>query len=172
MSQGDNARDYSDRNEQWSEILEAILPVLSKGFVAYGETCAAAVHYAGFYDEIKRCEFSALRPDFDTLLPELDQVCRKKGIVLQLPSGFTVEDSVPYAVVCARGEEVYLYPLDTIPDQVTLRFAVLHAPDRCRLVARHGGAYRVSTFGRKGWTFPCSHNEAWLFGDPNAERDW
>lgn len=131
MSQGDNARDYSDRNEQWSEILEAILPVLSKGFVAYGETCAAAVHYAGFYDEMKRCEFSALRPDFDTLLPELDQVCRKKGIVLQLPSGFTVEDSVPYAVVCARGEEVYLYPLDTIPDQVTLRFKLFKEASQC-----------------------------------------
>lgn len=131
MSKEKNARDFSERNARWSEILAAILPVLAKGFVAYGETCAAAVHYAGFYDEMKRCEFSALRPDFDALLPELVQVCRKKGIVLQLPSGFTAEGSVPYAVVCARGEEVYLYPLDTIPDQVTLRFKLFKEASQC-----------------------------------------
>ena len=118
------------RNETWTKILTARSPEISERFFAYGDTCAAAIHYGAFFDTMEACEFGALRADFAAVVPELAKKAHDLGLRVSRPKGITRFAEAPYvkmqlADAADDDECVFLYPLDNLPMQVMLRFKIL-----------------------------------------------
>lgn len=105
------------------EVLELVNRVGQGRIFAFGDACTCAIHYQGFYEGLP-LEFAALRKDYEELLPALQEAAAQAGLDFAGThelGGIAYE--LPFATVGRSGAaEARIYPLDKIPDQVTLRF--------------------------------------------------
>ena len=123
------------RERAWVDMLAVVRPAMGDRAFAIGDACAAAVHYGACYEGMGEFAFALLREDFDERRGDIAAAARA--------AGYKVKDVVwagerrferPYLSIgaCvadgADGKGVWawldVYPLDTIPVQVTLRFKV------------------------------------------------
>ncbi|MBR2521585.1 MAG: LicD family protein [Coriobacteriales bacterium] len=109
-----------------TEVLRKIAPSLDTSVFAIGNTCVAAIHYQALYEGMGPVTFAAFREDYDAVLERLVQACGRIG--LQCDHEVEVGGklfSKPYARVGDGQAWINFYPLDEIPYQTILRFAIL-----------------------------------------------
>ena len=131
----DKAQVHTPREAALLDVLELVNRVGQGRIFAFGDACTCAIHYRGFYEGLN-LEFAALREDYEELLPSLQEAAAQAGLdfagVHEL--GGTVY-KLPYATVGRSGAgEVRIYPLDRIPDQVTLRFKLFREAGKVQQV--------------------------------------
>lgn len=112
----------------WLALLQAVSPAFEGRVFAFGDSCIAAIHYAGFYDGMADFDFAVLREDYDGLVERLRPLCAQADLLLDCEAqvnGAAVPK--PYVRIGnpGSGEDVAwlrIFPLDAIPQQSTLRF--------------------------------------------------
>ncbi len=123
----------------WLALLQAVSPAFEGRVFAFGDSCVAAIHYADFYEGMQDFDFAVMREDYDGLLARMRPLCEQAGLTLDCEA--QVNGTVvpkPYARVGfagalaqgegaagaapAEGAWLRIFPLDAIPQQVTLRF--------------------------------------------------
>ena len=115
---------------QAKRLLSVVAPIFEGQAVAAFDTYASLLLYGDILDSSAGAHFVVLRRDYDRLLPLLEEACARSqfifdGYLGDCPSGTPVHK--PYLQMAERpgGFVVSLYPIDELPQQITLRLRVM-----------------------------------------------
>lgn len=119
----DAAGAYSPAQIAQLELIDLLNTVGEGRIFAIEDACTCAVHYQGFYEDLS-LEFAALRADYEQLMPRLVAAAAAVGCACSYQREHAgALYPLPYASLSSPlGVELRIYPLDKIPNQVTLRF--------------------------------------------------